>query len=91
MKCVDGVFREDDWGQKRNDIKRHGAHVFVMGNDWVGKFDDLKDLCEVVYLDRTQGISSTEIKQALAKIDAASLDQLRSAITAAAEIIKAIQ
>lgn len=91
LKCVDEVFREDDWDQKRADIINRGAHVFVMGNDWDGKFDELKDICEVVYLERTQGVSSTEIKQALARIDAVAIEQLRAAISAAAEIVKAIQ
>lgn len=91
LKCVDEVFREDGWGQKRADIVRFGADVFVMGDDWAGKFDDVKDLCDVVYLPRTQGISTTEIKQALARIDPAALEQLRMAISAAADIVKAIQ
>lgn len=91
LKCVDGVFREDDWGQKRSDILKYHADIFVMGDDWAGKFDELKDLCEVVYLPRTRGVSTTEIKQALSRIDPAALEQLRSAISAAAEIVRAIQ
>ncbi len=65
IKYVDEVIREDDWAQKRVDVKEHDIDVFVMGDDWEGKFDDLKDLCEVVYLPRTKDISTTQIKDEL--------------------------
>ncbi|MFD0859182.1 adenylyltransferase/cytidyltransferase family protein [Roseovarius aquimarinus] len=60
---VDLVIPEECWEQKRTDIVEHGADIFAMGSDWTGKFDDLSDLCEVVYLPRTENISTTEIKQ----------------------------
>lgn len=62
LKCVDFVFPEYTWEQKRNDILKHKVDVFVMGDDWAGQFDDLQDVCEVVYLPRTDGISTTMIK-----------------------------
>lgn len=62
LRCVDAVFPENNWQQKRDDIIREKADIFVMGSDWVGHFDELKDLCQVVYLPRTTGISSTDIK-----------------------------
>lgn len=65
LRCVDRVIPEDAWEQKRADIKKYDIDVFVMGDDWKGKFDDLSDLCEVVYLPRTLYISSTEIKQSI--------------------------
>lgn len=65
IRYVDEVFPEDSWEQKVDDIKRHGAHVFVMGHDWEGKFDHLSEYCEVVYLSRTEDISTTKIKQSL--------------------------
>ena len=61
VRYVDLVIAERDWEQKRDDIRRHGVDVFVMGDDWAGHFDDLSDLCEVVYLPRTVGISTTQI------------------------------
>jgi glycerol-3-phosphate cytidylyltransferase len=67
LKCVDRVILEDSWEQKREDVKKHGIDIFVMGDDWKGKFDELKDLCEVVYLPRTPDISSTRIKQQVGK------------------------
>lgn len=62
IRYVDEVFPENDWEQKESDIARYNADVFAMGNDWTGKFDYLSSVCQVVYLPRTEGISSTEIK-----------------------------
>jgi choline-phosphate cytidylyltransferase len=59
---VDEVIIEEYEGQKVNDIQRLGVDIFAIGSDWLGKFDYLSDYCEVVYLDRTKGISSTEIR-----------------------------
>ena len=65
IKCVDFVIPENNWEQKIEDIKKYNVDIFTMGNDWEGKFDFLKEHCEVVYLDRTEGISSTQLKQTL--------------------------
>ena len=63
IKYVDQVIPETCWEQKKYDIKTFNIDIFAMGNDWEGKFDSLKDFCEVVYLARTDDISSTEIKK----------------------------
>ncbi len=63
IKFVDEVIPENNWEQKITDIRSNGIDIFVMGDDWTGKFDFLKEFCEVVYLPRTEGISTTEIKQ----------------------------
>ena len=65
IQYVDEVIPEQRWEQKIDDIKTHDIDVFVMGSDWQGKFDDLKKYCDVVYLDRTQDISTTQIKNEL--------------------------
>ena len=65
LKCVDEVFPETCWEQKEEDIRRYGIELFIMGDDWQGKFDSLRKVCEVIYLERTQGISSTQIKDEL--------------------------
>lgn len=65
LRCVDLVIPEENWEQKRKDVQLYQADVFVMGDDWIGKFDFLSDLCEVVYLPRTPEISTTRIKQDL--------------------------
>lgn len=65
LKCVDEVILEESWEQKRRDVVERCIDIFVMGDDWAGKFDFLNDLCKVVYLPRTPDISSTEIKRSL--------------------------
>lgn len=66
VRYVDEVIPENHWDQKVEDVKKHNIDVFVMGDDWEGKFDFLKDHCEVLYLPRTEGISTTQIKESLA-------------------------
>lgn len=59
---ADEVIVEEYEGQKIDDILRYGVDIFAIGSDWVGKFDYLNEYCKVVYLERTQGISSTELR-----------------------------
>ena len=65
VRYVDLVIPEQNWEQKIPDVKEFKVDVFVMGDDWRGKFDFLKDYCEVVYLERTPEISSTKIRRDL--------------------------
>ncbi|MBR4725936.1 MAG: glycerol-3-phosphate cytidylyltransferase [Lachnospiraceae bacterium] len=65
VRYVDEVLPEYTWEQKIDDVVNNNVDVFVMGDDWTGKFDFLKDYCEVVYLPRTEGISTTKIKEDL--------------------------
>ena len=60
MKCVNEVFKEESLDKKRQYITDYSADVLVMGDDWTGKFDHIKDIVDVVYLPRTQSISTTE-------------------------------
>ena len=69
IRYVDLVIPEENWEQKVSDVKEFRVDTFVMGNDWEGKIDFLKDHCEVVYLPRTPEISTTQIKQELKKND----------------------
>ena len=62
IKYVDEVIPEHKWEQKIDDVEKHNIDIFVMGDDWEGKFDFLKEYCEVVYLERTKDISTSEIK-----------------------------
>ena len=62
IRYVDLVVPEENWEQKVSDVQNYMIDTFVMGSDWKGKFDFLKDYCEVVYLPRTEGISTTQIK-----------------------------
>ena len=61
VRCVDAVFLEESLEQKREYIMAYEANVLVMGDDWQGKFDDMKDICEVIYLPRTPAISTTAL------------------------------
>ena len=65
IRYVDLVIPEENWAQKTTDVGKYQIDTFVMGNDWEGKFDFLKDQCEVVYLPRTPEISTTKIKSDL--------------------------
>jgi glycerol-3-phosphate cytidylyltransferase len=68
IRYVDEVIPENAWEQKIEDVTKHNVDVFVMGDDWEGKFDFLEDYCEVVYLPRTVGISTTKIKKELVMV-----------------------
>ncbi|PUZ11002.1 glycerol-3-phosphate cytidylyltransferase [Staphylococcus chromogenes] len=70
IRYVDLVIPENDWGQKETDVEKYEIDTFVMGHDWEGEFDFLKDKCEVIYLKRTEGISTTQIKKELYGKDA---------------------
>ena len=63
MACVDEVFIEESLDLKRQYLIDHNADVLVMGNDWEGRFDEFKDICEVKYLPRTADVSTTDIIQ----------------------------
>lgn len=60
---ADEIIIEEYEGQKIDDIKRFEIDIFTIGSDWKGKFDYLKEYCEVIYLDRTEGISSSELRK----------------------------
>lgn len=65
---ADEVIIEEYEGQKIDDIQRYDVDIFAIGSDWEGKFDYLKEYCKVVYLERTQGISSTELRSEINNI-----------------------
>lgn len=67
VRYVDLVIPENNWDQKRGDVRDYHVDIVVMGSDWTSheKFENLRDLCEVVYLDRTEGVSTTKIKKEL--------------------------
>lgn len=67
IRYVDLVIPEENWEQKIEDVKEFKVDTFVIGNDWEGKFDFLKDYCDVVYLERTPDISTTQIKDDLGR------------------------
>jgi glycerol-3-phosphate cytidylyltransferase len=72
LSCVDLVIPEMNWDQKERDILEHEVSIFVMGDDWKGEFDHLRALCEVRYLERTEGISTSFLKNAISQSHALS-------------------
>ena len=68
LRMVDLVIPERNWEQKTTDVALYQADVFTMGDDWDGKFDFLKEQCEVVYIPRTPSISSTQIRKAMGAV-----------------------
>lgn len=65
LRVVTKVIKEDNWEQKIEDVQNEKCDLFVMGDDWKGKFDFLEPYCKVIYLARTEGVSTTEIKSIL--------------------------
>ena len=88
IRYVDEAIPENRWEQKREDIERYGASVFGIGEDWKGKFDDLGNEVEVVYLPRTSGISTTEMKRVLSAFDERHVDELKRTLDSISQIVK---
>ena len=65
IKYVDRIIPEENWEQKIKDVKKYKVDTFVIGNDWEGEFDFLEEYCEVKYLERTEDISTTQLKKSL--------------------------
>jgi glycerol-3-phosphate cytidylyltransferase len=65
IRYVDEVISENDWKQKSTDILKYNIDIFVMGDDWEGKFDKLNEISKVVYLPRTENISTTSLKETI--------------------------
>ncbi|MFK7838591.1 MAG: adenylyltransferase/cytidyltransferase family protein [Sulfitobacter sp.] len=75
-RYVDRVIPEHNWEQKPHDIVKYGVDLFAMGDDWKGEFDHLSDLCDVLYLPRTENISTTQLKALVQKMGSAKLRQV---------------
>lgn len=88
LKCADLVIPEESWEQKKIDIEKYNVSVFGMGHDWEGRFDELKPYCEVVYLPRTDGISSTDLKKALKVLDNKHIAELKKALDLISSIVE---
>lgn len=88
IKGVDRVVPEVHWDQKLTDIREHDVDVFAIGDDWQGKFDHLKEHCEVRYLERTDGVSSTEIKQMLRVLDPGHITEMQDALAVMSRLLE---
>jgi len=89
-RYVDSIFQENCWEQKREDLQREGADIFAMGDDWIGKFDDLQDIVKVVYLPRTRDVSTTELKTVISEIQNEKIRQLQSLTEHLSALVKQI-
>ncbi len=90
IKYVDLVIKEDSWEQKIEDIQKYSIDIFVMGDDWQGEFDFLKQYCEVVYLPRTKDISTTKLKENLKNFYSIDIEGLRKAMDTINAILRAM-
>lgn len=88
IKYVDEAIPEETWAQKRQDIAKYGVSVFGIGEDWRGKFDDLDNEVEVIYLPRTSGISTTEMKRVLSEFDERHVQSLKDTLDTLSQIVK---
>ncbi|EMK3306567.1 adenylyltransferase/cytidyltransferase family protein [Vibrio vulnificus] len=89
-KYVNEVFPEDNWEQKKDDILKYEASIFAIGDDWKGEFDYLNELCEVIYLERTKDISTTDIKKSLSKLNKDKLEEIESSMHEIINVVKSI-
>ncbi|TMP45721.1 glycerol-3-phosphate cytidylyltransferase [Pseudoalteromonas citrea] len=89
-RFVDEVFPENNWEQKEQDIVKYGANIFAMGNDWHGKFDHLNEVCDVVYLKRTEHVSTTEIKKKLSATSIKDIEKMEQKIHDLLSMVKII-
>ena len=87
IKYVDEVIPENNWDQKKDDIIKYNIDEFIMGGDWEGKFDELKEFCDVSYLPRTNDISSSALKDSLREISKISTTKLKDAIDSLNQIL----
>jgi glycerol-3-phosphate cytidylyltransferase len=88
LSCVDLAIPENSWEQKEIDIKKLNVSTFGIGDDWQGKFDHLKSICEVVYLPRTDGVSSTQIKEVFSQFSKENVIELKKAMDIISSIVE---
>jgi len=91
IKCVDLVIPEKSWEQKTDDIKKYDVDFFVIGEDWKGKFDFLKENCKVIYLPKTKGISTTQLKSAIKNLLQVKSESLEEAMSIVKQIFKNLE
>jgi len=88
LRCVDVAFAETCWEQKADDIAKHQISILGMGDDWAGKFDELSSLCKVIYLPRTQGISTTDLRNNLRVLSPEHINELKQALDMMSAIVE---
>jgi len=91
LSCVDSVIAEYSWEQKIDDINKYQVSIFGIGEDWHGIFDHLKAYCEVIYLPRTESISTTALKDSLSKLNADKLSEIKQGLDDVMALVKAME
>jgi glycerol-3-phosphate cytidylyltransferase len=91
LRCVDLVIPEHSWDQKLSDVKKYNVDIFAMGDDWKGKFSELEERCNVLYFPRTEGVSSTKLKNSLRILGRQNVDDLKSALDTMSSIIERLE
>lgn len=86
-RFVDLVIAENDWAQKVEDIQKYQVDVFAIGDDWQGKFDELTKHCEVLYLPRTHGISSTSLKTLASGFSRTKVEEMKAALNTISSVL----
>lgn len=90
LAIVAGTFPESTWEQKRDDIRRMNASVLGMGDDWSGRFDEYRDICEVVYVPRTPDVSSTSLRERLAPFGDEEREKLQAALEVMSDLLRSL-
>ena len=85
---ADEVIVEEYEGQKIDDIRRYEADIFTVGSDWEGKFDYLREYCRVIYLPRTEGISSTELRAERNRLRIGLIGETKSELTSLRKFVR---
>ena len=85
------MFPEHSWEQKQDDILKYDVSIFGMGNDWQGKFDSFNTVCKVVYLDRTENISTTLLKNSLSQLEPNKIEQLKQSLDDIVTVVRTIK
>lgn len=87
-KYVSEVIPENNWDQKISDVQEHNVDVFAMGDDWAGKFDFLQEFTQVIYLPRTEGVSTTQIKDIVGAVKADKKQRILNASASLTELLQ---
>lgn len=90
LRVVNQVIPESNWEQKRIDILKYKVDMFAIGSDWAGKFDDLQDIVQVLYLPRTEGISTTEIKDIISKTKDEKIFAIKNTLQHALDLLDGV-
>lgn len=91
ISFVDKVIPEETWDQKSFDVKEYSVDILAMGDDWASKFDTLSNEVEIVYLPRTEGISTTDVKTVISRVEEDKFMALECAVDQVSRLVKKLR